>query len=137
MSDRLLTADAREDLRSDVVDSIYADDCQTRTQLDKGLEALDRLAHSHYAAEATIEAQRALLGRLTGADQPWPLADVLRRLADAVEHMQQVHGCDRHGYEEDYACIDAGRRYAVALTPEPHEPDDGLPPLVSGKPAGG
>ncbi len=42
-------------------------------------------------------------------DTAWPLRDVLARLVDIAEHAAEAHACDRHGYEEDRAAVDAAR----------------------------
>jgi hypothetical protein len=40
-------------------------------------------------------------------DLPYPLRSVLTRLRGAAEHLLHDHNCDRHGYEEIGAVIDA------------------------------
>jgi len=42
-------------------------------------------------------------------DQPWSLTSVLKRLADAADHLLDAHDCDAHGYEEVGAARDAAR----------------------------
>jgi hypothetical protein len=59
-----------------------------------------------------IEAQHALLREILGQDQPWSVIDTLRRLADAAEHLLDVHGCDAHGYEEVSGSVARARDYA-------------------------
>ena len=46
---------------------------------------------------------------------PWPLADVLDKLAAAADHLLRDHDCDAHGYEGILAARDAARRAAAAL----------------------
>lgn len=45
---------------------------------------------------------------VTGQGEPWPLLDVLDRLARASEHLLKDHGCDKHGWES----VDHARRWA-------------------------
>lgn len=42
---------------------------------------------------------------------PWPLRDVLAKLADAADHYGTAHDCDHHGYEEVLAARDAARAF--------------------------
>jgi hypothetical protein len=42
--------------------------------------------------------------------EPWPLRDVLVRLADAAEHLLRDHDCDTHGYEGIKEATQAARR---------------------------
>jgi hypothetical protein len=52
------------------------------------------------------KAQRlSKLEAVLGLDDRWPLADVLERLADAVEHAQTAHQCDRLGHELDSQAV--------------------------------
>lgn len=46
-------------------------------------------------------------------DRPWPLHDVVRKLADMADHLMDVHGCDAHGYESVLAARDAARSWLV------------------------
>ena len=52
---------------------------------------------------------------LTGTGTPWPLRDVLLKLADAAEHLREVHDCDAHGYEEVMEAARAAREMAQNL----------------------
>lgn len=45
----------------------------------------------------------------------WSLADVLERLALAVDHLQGHHACDVHGYELDSAAARHARQIAAKL----------------------
>lgn len=60
---------------------------------------------------------------LQGRDSPWPLSDVLTRLADAADHLLRDHDCDAHGWEGVTVARDKAREYAAALstreTPDP------------------
>jgi len=71
-----------------------------RSQADKG-EAL------HDAADV----MRGLYVRalLASADSPWPLPDVLKKLADAADHLLNDHACDAHGHEGLMQARDAAR----------------------------
>lgn len=48
-------------------------------------------------------------------NHPWPLKDILLRLIDAVEHLQESHSCDRHGYELDEVAVCEGRKIVKEL----------------------
>lgn len=50
-----------------------------------------------------------------GNDTPYPLADVLTRLADAADHLLKAHDCDAHGYEGVGYARDAARRMAKEI----------------------
>lgn len=57
-----------------------------------------------------LRAETARLRNALGIGTPWPLRDVLERLADAAEHLLDDHGCDTHGHEGvRFACLAAGR----------------------------
>lgn len=64
------------------------------------------------AVEAELGAFREALGYST----PWPAHCVLQKLADAADHLLDVHSCDVHGHEEIAAARDAARRIVTALT---------------------
>lgn len=50
-----------------------------------------------------------------GADTPFWLLDVFKRLLDIADHAHHVHNCDRHGYEVDRAAVDAGKDLLVKM----------------------
>lgn len=56
------------------------------------------------------------LSALLGMGTPWPVQDVLRRLADAADHLLRAHGCDVHGYEGITIAAQEARKLADALT---------------------
>ena len=68
----------------------------------EGLVATDALHARLAALETAFRAALAL-------DEPYPLHDVLRILADAADHMLNVHSCDADGYETVIASRDAAR----------------------------
>lgn len=45
------------------------------------------------------------------SSSPWPPRDVVRRLADAVDHLLHDHDCDAHGHEEVKRCLDEARTW--------------------------
>jgi hypothetical protein len=80
------------------------------------------------AVETEVESLRtqvqglvAMLTRLEAADTPWPLKDILSRLADGADHLLAVHCCDHccdpHGYEDLMAARDAARRLIASCWP--------------------
>ncbi len=75
----------------------------------------------------TAEGIPVCLLAFLGIDQPWPTVDVIRKLAEAAEHLRDVlpsasaryvHG-DQHGYEEvAIACQVARERLALVKDTE-------------------
>lgn len=57
--------------------------------------------------------------RVSGADQTWPLIDVLEKLAQAADHLLKDHDCDQHGYEEVEVCVAKAREYAAIAKSTP------------------
>lgn len=41
----------------------------------------------------------------------WPVRDMLRKLADAADHLLLDHDCDAHGYEQVSTCVIKAREY--------------------------
>ena len=77
--------------------------CEDADLLIRDLEALNKPADSDL-----LEA--------IDRSEPWPLTDVLSRLADAADHLLNDHGCDEHGYEEVGYARDAARRMVARLS---------------------
>jgi hypothetical protein len=73
--------------------------------------ALIRLAAEVYKLGKAAKAEDVPQPNL-GADTPWPLRDVLLRLAAAGEHLLRFHDCDVHGWEGIDAAVKAARRIA-------------------------
>lgn len=44
-----------------------------------------------------------------GFNTSWPVSDVLKKLADAAEHLLRDHNCDAHGWEGITHAVDAAR----------------------------
>ena len=44
-------------------------------------------------------------------DQPWPLRDIVAKLADAAEHLLHDHSCDAHGHEEIERALKRAREW--------------------------
>ncbi len=53
--------------------------------------------------------------------EPWPLRDVLTKLADAADILLRDHDYDGHGHEEIAVCRDRARE--IAAQPDRSEPD--------------
>lgn len=91
--------------------------------LDRVLAALATSAAEYDArVRAPVEAERdtlaaALAEVMTprGIYDAWSLNRVLRRLADAADHLLNDHSCDRHGYEGVVCARDAARDHAAAI----------------------
>lgn len=65
-----------------------------------------------------LTAERDRLQDILGFATPYPALDVLRILADAADHLLDVHNCDNHGYEVVNAAARAARDIvAKAETP--------------------
>jgi len=96
-------------------------ECETITR------ELERYAE-HWEEWAEVEVKCSVLRRAAallreraeptnlGADSPWPLSEVLTRLADAADHLLRDHDCDTYGWEGITVARDAARRYAAQLT---------------------
>lgn len=66
--------------------------------------------------EATSDAPPALRELLVKwQSTPWPLVAVLRRLADAADHLLRVHDCDAQGWEGIGVARDKAREIADGL----------------------
>ena len=78
-------------------------------------------AHGWKVRAHTAEAALATLREAIGVSTPWPVADVLRRLADAADHLLSDHDCDAHGWEGVGIARDKAREYASALSAPPPE----------------
>lgn len=73
------------------------------------LEVADQLDHLGDRSQAdtgemlydAADVVRGLYVRalLASSDSPWPLPDVLKKLADAADHLLSDHSCDAHGHE--------------------------------------
>jgi hypothetical protein len=59
-----------------------------------------------------LKAENSKLREVLNLDNPWPLADVLSRLAAAVDHLLDQHNCDCLGYEEMVEAREVGRALA-------------------------
>lgn len=74
------------------------------------------------------EPARADLTLDAGNDTPWPIRDVLKRLADDVDHLLGApHNCDCHSHEVSRHAVNAARR----LLAEPARAEEPKPVEVS------
>lgn len=64
---------------------------------------------------ADLDASERVNAALLGLDHPWSVLDVLSKLADAAEHLRDVHDCDAHGYEEVKAAAEAARAHVARI----------------------
>jgi hypothetical protein len=53
-----------------------------------------------------------------GADEPWPLLEVLKRLNEAAKHLLNDHVCDTHGHEGIRCAQLAAEKFIAVLTGE-------------------
>lgn len=77
----------------------------------RALEAENRALRETAAPSRSQGALETLIGN----DTPWPLADVLARLADAADHLLSVHDCDMQGWEGVGVARDKAREIVAAL----------------------
>ena len=73
------------------------------------------LATSARELAALLEHDPVFLDHVLGVDQPWPILEVLERLAAAADHLLLDHGCDAQGYEGIGAARDAARAHVLRL----------------------
>jgi len=55
------------------------------------------------------------LNAFLAMDDPWPTFEVLRKLADAGEHLLRDHDCDVHGWEEIDTAVRIARERLAKL----------------------
>lgn len=67
--------------------------------------------------------REAELRELKASDRPWPLVDVLNKLADAADTLLRKHDYDGHGWEEVGRCRDEARIIAAVIIAAPPSPD--------------
>lgn len=72
-------------------------------------------------------ARESALREAMGFSTPWPLLDVLAKLADAADHLLDGHNCDAHGWEEAHAAASFARQHHAALSLLLSTPDAGKP----------
>jgi hypothetical protein len=92
-----------------------------RFQFSKFVEVSSRLMTAVLVSRAVDD---AVLVEGPESDGPWPLRDVLVKLADAADHLLNNHDCDGHGYEEIGYARDAARSLAGVTVHQAHEPLD-------------
>jgi len=67
-------------------------------------------------AQEAEESLATIRGALrTNMDSPWPLVEVLRRLAVAADHLLDAHDCDDEGNEEVRFAAKSAREIVTAL----------------------
>lgn len=103
--------DAAEVFRAAFVDE--------RTRANAATREADRLRHGvpvegDYVCPDALRADAAetrirRIEAFMALDGPWPTTDVLRKLADAADHMLRDHSYDVHGHELIAAARDAAR----------------------------
>jgi hypothetical protein len=67
-------------------------------------------ASAQLRLSAEVEQLRTALVAVLGQDRPWPLVDVIAKLADAADHLLRDHDCDHLYYEK----VVAAREHVVA-----------------------
>lgn len=95
--------------------TLHCLDTATAEEIRAGLERV--------LGESDDARRRRVLDAL-GMSRPWPVTDVLDKLADAAEHLMVDHDCDQLGWEMVNDCIGRGRGYAAALRAALGKPPD-------------
>ena len=80
-----------------------------------GFRILQAWGAAERARREDVESERDRLRAVLAIDGPWPVADVLCRLADDVDHLLLHHSCD-HDDHELAAVRDAARVIVARLT---------------------
>jgi len=101
------------DARSPVADALLDFRDPPRSPRSCRLAVLEQELAAAIARAEQAERQRDVLALNQG--RPWALPDVLRRLADAVDHLLHDHDCDGHGYEWIGLARDEARLMLTAL----------------------
>lgn len=100
-------------------DTAYHDTRTMRRALDKDPDLhLRELSDLNGVLEAELDLERTRnlrLRKALGYDQPWSVTSTFVRLANAAEHLLDVHGCDAHGYEEVSESVKRARDYATNI----------------------
>lgn len=89
-----------------------------RAELRHVYTTLGKYVERAETAEMVKDAYQAdadRLYRILGFDTPWPVVDVLEKLASAAEHLLNDHDCDGHGWEEIGAAVKAARTITAQL----------------------
>lgn len=90
----------------------------TRTRI-RELEAMhdDAMAgwKSCVIKQQNVKARVSAFEAALGFDTPWPIHEVLARLADAADHLLRIHDCDAHGHELVRSAEQAARRIVRTL----------------------
>ena len=66
-------------------------------------------------AEELLEKAEAKLDFYLLKSRPWTVPDVLKKLADAADHLLQEHNCDCHGHEEIGVARDVAKAMSEVL----------------------
>ena len=72
-------------------------------------------AKLEFVEEALEKAEAKLDFYLLDADTPWTVVDVLKKLADAADHLLHHHDCDCHGHEEIAVARDVAKAMSKSL----------------------
>lgn len=82
-------------------------------------QARAELVATYWITEAGLEAsqlkQDKELEEVLNADHPWPLRDVLLKLASAADILLDEHSYDGHGHEEIREAREVGRALALKI----------------------
>ena len=105
---------ARGDLRQILVDALqeaWDDHCADTgcypdfLEIERGGKANANFKHGNFADYVAA--------KLNNEDTPWPLPDVVRKLADAADILLNQYDYDGHGYEQIEECVKQARLYAA------------------------
>ncbi len=95
----------------------FEQNCQWSGPVDECMYVSDE-AKLELAEEMLEKAEAKLdffLLGAPGADMPWTVTDVLKRLADAADHLLLHHDCDCQGHEEIRVACEVAKTMSKAL----------------------
>jgi hypothetical protein len=94
---------------------------------DGAMREYERMRESRERACANARRhaqENTRLRSVLAVDTPWPFTEVLRRLAEAGEHLLGEHSCDTHGHEGIRDACNAARRILASLGSQPGSTSD-------------
>jgi hypothetical protein len=92
-----------------------ADRAQGQTIAEKAADVQYAEAERLRAENATLRHELGRLQSMLALDAPYAVHDVLTQLADAADHLDRDHNCDRDGWEVTRAAAESARRIVAAL----------------------
>ncbi len=97
------------------VETLTAELDEARAANTANLREMVGMEGRHRASLAAVEGERDRLRGALRLDQPWPVQQLLTKLAGAADHLLHGHDCDRHGWDEIGSAAQKAREVVVAL----------------------